>query len=282
MKKFILYDGRAKVMDTDKASIMDVVSSEEEARREGSTTWEGHDAIWCEYDLKGDEIINEVKRFDLPPCLNKLTLIEQENIIMDMQKKTLKFNHQKLNDLRILSGKTMEEIGQEIGVDKSSVSNWESGERPGPRNLRKLARLFKVSIGTFFMVLFLSLPAYSDPSAESEKLLQLTPQFRAQVKEMLELARISWPDKKIIISEAYRPQKRQDALYKKGRHVTAVKKSKHTLGLAVDIYFLDQNGNIIDYGKAPYDELGVIAESCGMTWGGRWKIPFDPGHFEAK
>lgn len=26
--------------------------------------------------------------------------------------------------------------------------------------------------------------------------------------------------------------------------------------------------------------LGLIGESLGLRWGGRWKVPVDPGHFE--
>lgn len=125
--------------------------------------------------------------------------------------------------------------------------------------------------------------AFKAQTQEQRKLATLRPAFREQVVEMLELARASWPDRRIVITEAYRPQRRQDALYKQGRHVTAVRKSKHTEGLAVDVYFVTTIGGlIIPYEGAPYDELGVIGESVGMRWGGRWKQPFDPGHFEAR
>ena len=83
---------------------------------------------------------------------------------MDMQKTKMKFKKEKLNELRLLAGKTMDEIASELGVNKSSISNWESKYnegRPSPRNLRKLARLFKVSIGTFFFLLILLLPAHA-------------------------------------------------------------------------------------------------------------------------
>lgn len=127
--------------------------------------------------------------------------------------------------------------------------------------------------------LLLMFPGISQ-AGEKEKLKELKPEFRRRVVEMLELARVSWPDKKIVIAEAYRSQARQNRLYKKGAATTTVRKSKHTEGLAADIYFVDKTGAIIPYGKAPYDELGTIAESVGLCWGGRWKTPFDPGHFQ--
>ena len=66
-KKFILWDGRAKGGDTDDANAMDTADTEREARRAGSTTWAGHDAIWAEYDFDGREASNERMRTDLPP-----------------------------------------------------------------------------------------------------------------------------------------------------------------------------------------------------------------------
>jgi hypothetical protein len=127
-------------------------------------------------------------------------------------------------------------------------------------------------------------PAHSAPAQSVDelfKLSQLQPAFREKVERLLEITRAHFTADELMVSETFRPQKRQDMLFKKGKHVTTVKKSKHTLGLAVDIYFV-KNGKILDYGKAPYDEMGEIAESLDMTWGGRWKVPFDPGHFEEK
>lgn len=132
----------------------------------------------------------------------------------------------------------------------------------------------------FFSAVLFFQPRNLYAGAEEAKLQTLQPEFRSRVVEMLDLARASWPDKKIVIAEAYRSQARQDRLYKKGAATTTVKKSKHTEGLAVDVYFVDARGAIIPYGKAPYDELGIIGESVGLCWGGRWKTPFDPGHFQ--
>ncbi len=70
-KVFVLYDGRAKGGDTDRASALSSASSEAEARREGAEEWKGYDACWFEYDLVTkdgvDEAINERIRMDLPP-----------------------------------------------------------------------------------------------------------------------------------------------------------------------------------------------------------------------
>lgn len=120
-----------------------------------------------------------------------------------------------------------------------------------------------------------------DMDMEQVKLTQLKPQFRAKVSLLLLQARKRWPDKRIIVAEAYRTQARQDELFKKGPTVTMVKVSKHTKGLAADIYFVNCK-RILKYEEAPYLELGQIGEGLGLRWGGRWKSPFDPGHFEAR
>lgn len=31
-----------------------------------------------------------------------------------------------------------------------------------------------------------------------------------------------------------------------------------------------------------WTRIGLIGEKLGLRWGGRWKQPFDPGHFELK
>lgn len=66
-KLYVLYDGRAKILgDTDRASVYVTASSEQEARKDGQDpAWQ--DGIWYEYDCKGNELINEKPRWDLPP-----------------------------------------------------------------------------------------------------------------------------------------------------------------------------------------------------------------------
>jgi hypothetical protein len=66
-----------------------------------------------------------------------------------------------------------------------------------------------------------------------------------------------------------------------GRKYTRSKggNSKHQYGLAVDVV------PIID-GKAVWEnhtlwkKIGVNGERMGLRWGGRWRAPYDPAHFE--
>lgn len=67
-------------------------------------------------------------------------------------KSTRKFDGQKLRDMRIDNGKTLEELGVLVGLDHSSISQFETGgRRPNVRSLKKLSDYFKMPIADFFV-----------------------------------------------------------------------------------------------------------------------------------
>lgn len=89
----------------------------------------------------------------------------------------------------------------------------------------------------------------------------------------------------IALLEGYRSPERQDTLSKIGGHVTGAKafQSYHQYGLAADSAFL-RDGKLVISEKDPwamkgYTLYGEVAESVGLTWGGRWKM-MDFGHVE--
>ena len=140
--------------------------------------------------------------------------------------------------------------------------------------------MFKVALYLFIgATLYLLFVFHCEAGTEKSKLDKLNPAFRVKVCKLLEQARSKFDKHTIIVATTYRPQWKQDLLFKKGSNTTTVRVSKHTKGLAADIYFIE-DGKILEYSQAPYLELGVMAEELGMIWGGRWKVPFDPGHFE--
>lgn len=169
-----------------------------------------------------------------------------------MKNKHLKFNTAKLAELRTLSQKTMEEVAQEIGADKSSVSLWEKGRKPGPRNLRKLARLFNVPISAFFALLFFVGSAAAEPGMIDLKVgehQRIAPNFVAKefwckcakcrdghareeldgkLLYMLELLRVETGGRQIVISSGVRCSDRN-------RAVAGAPKSQHMRGKAADI-----------------------------------------------
>ena len=87
---------------------------------------------------------------------------------------------------------------------------------------------------------------------------------------------------KVLITETYRSQERQNYLYEQGRtragkKVTWTKNSRHTSRRAWDIC---KNVKGAEYSDASFfKECGKVAKKFGITWGGEWSTPDTP-HFE--
>lgn len=91
----------------------------------------------------------------------------------------------------------------------------------------------------------------------------------------------------MALLEGYRSPARQDWLAALGNGVTNARafQSYHQYGLAADCAFL-RDGKLVISEKDPwamrgYRLYGEVAESLGLTWGGRWKM-MDFGHTELR
>lgn len=91
----------------------------------------------------------------------------------------------------------------------------------------------------------------------------------------------------MAILEGYRSPERQEKLAAMGTSVTnaGAFQSYHQFGLAADNGFY-RDGKIVISEKDPwaargYTLYGEVAESLGLTWGGRWKM-MDLGHVELR
>lgn len=91
----------------------------------------------------------------------------------------------------------------------------------------------------------------------------------------------------MALLEGYRSPARQQQLAALGPHVTNARafQSWHQFGLAADCAFL-RNGKLHISEKDPwtmrgYQIYGEVAETVGLTWGGRWKM-MDFGHAELR
>ncbi|CAN7406937.1 M15 family metallopeptidase [Pseudoduganella sp. LjRoot289] len=91
----------------------------------------------------------------------------------------------------------------------------------------------------------------------------------------------------MAILEGYRSPERQNRLAALGTSVTsaAAFQSWHQYGLAADSAFV-RDGKLVISEQDPwamrgYQLYGEVAESLGMTWGGRWKMR-DFGHTELR
>jgi peptidoglycan L-alanyl-D-glutamate endopeptidase CwlK len=91
----------------------------------------------------------------------------------------------------------------------------------------------------------------------------------------------------MALLEGYRSPARQDMLASQGSHVSNARafQSYHQYGLAADCAFL-KDGKLVISEKDPwtmqgYRLYGQVAESLGLTWGGRWTM-MDFGHTELR
>lgn len=87
---------------------------------------------------------------------------------MEEPMKKKKFDGEKLRNMRLLSGRTLEEVAAANKFDTSSLSLWENGRRPGPRNMKKLSEFYKVPIAAFFAGLALLFVAPSSFAAVTD------------------------------------------------------------------------------------------------------------------
>jgi peptidoglycan L-alanyl-D-glutamate endopeptidase CwlK len=91
----------------------------------------------------------------------------------------------------------------------------------------------------------------------------------------------------MALLEGYRSPARQDMLARMGSQVTNARafQSWHQYGLAADCAFW-RDGKLVISEKDPwamrgYQLYGQVAESLGLTWGGRWTM-MDFGHTELR
>jgi peptidoglycan L-alanyl-D-glutamate endopeptidase CwlK len=91
----------------------------------------------------------------------------------------------------------------------------------------------------------------------------------------------------MALLEGYRSPARQDLLARMGNQVTNARafQSWHQYGLAADCAFW-RDGKLVISEKDPwamrgYQLYGEVAESLGLTWGGRWAM-MDFGHTELR
>jgi uncharacterized protein YcbK (DUF882 family) len=110
--------------------------------------------------------------------------------------------------------------------------------------------------------------------ATERHIAQLTPRVAALAVDLVNAARTAgYP---LIITSSTRSFAQQRALVRAGRSQRL--DSLHLTGRAFDV---DLRGLPRD--SVPswfWNDLGPFAERLGLRWGGRWRRPFDPGHFE--
>lgn len=126
----------------------------------------------------------------------------------------------------------------------------------------------------------------------SKKIEHLHPDLQSKCAEFLTKCADVGLDVHLIFT--YRSPDEQDKIYAQGRTtpgkiVTNLNglRSKHCFTLngapaakAFDFGIFDGKAYVGNGSDPRYTTAGEIGEGLGLTWGGRWKQPFDPGHLE--
>ncbi|HEY5825304.1 MAG TPA: M15 family metallopeptidase [Cyclobacteriaceae bacterium] len=111
------------------------------------------------------------------------------------------------------------------------------------------------------------------------ELNSLHPYFRDQIIELIRQCKAKGIE--LAVVEAYRTPSKQNEYRSMGKKYTRSSGgfSKHQYGLAIDVV------PIVDsvaewHNVALWKKVGTVGERLGLRWGGRWRHPYDPGHFE--
>ncbi len=107
----------------------------------------------------------------------------------------------------------------------------------------------------------------------------LHPYFRDKINQLITICKEK--DIELAFVETYRTHAKQAEYKGMGRKYTrsGAGKSKHQYGFAADLVPI-VNDTAVWHNNVLWRKIGTIGEQLGLRWGGRWRHPFDPGHFE--
>jgi hypothetical protein len=107
----------------------------------------------------------------------------------------------------------------------------------------------------------------------------LHPFFRDKVSALIMACKAKGIE--LAVVETYRTHAKQHEYKTMGKKYTSsgAGKSKHQYGLAIDVVPVVNNEAVWD-NTILWRKVGMVGEKLGLRWGGRWKKPYDPGHFE--
>ncbi len=116
------------------------------------------------------------------------------------------------------------------------------------------------------------IPMITDVSA-------LHPYFRDKVQQLITICKAKGIE--LAFVETYRTHVKQAEYKGMGKKYTrsGAGKSKHQYGFAADLVPI-VNDSAVWHDNVLWRKIGIVGERLGLRWGGRWRYPFDPGHFE--
>lgn len=107
----------------------------------------------------------------------------------------------------------------------------------------------------------------------------LHPYFRDKIQQLITICKSNGIE--LAFVETYRTHSKQAEYKGMGKKYTrsGAGKSKHQYGLAVDVVPI-VGDTAVWHDAMLWRKIGVAGEKLSLRWGGRWRRPFDPGHFE--
>lgn len=125
---------------------------------------------------------------------------------------------------------------------------------------------------------------HTNLSTADRKWNKINPRYKQRLLMVFKIMR-EQHGYELVLLEGYRSPERQNSL-SVNPNTTRAKgyQSYHQFGLAADVAF-KRNGKVVISERDPwamrgYELYGQVAESVGLTWGGRWKSIKDYGHTE--
>lgn len=125
---------------------------------------------------------------------------------------------------------------------------------------------------------------HSDLNIVNRKWNKINPRYKQRLLIVFKIMREQY-GYELVLLEGYRSPERQNSLSANPNTTRARGyQSYHQFGLAADVAF-KRHGKVIISERDPwamrgYELYGQVAESVGLTWGGRWKSIKDYGHTE--
>ncbi|TCB48339.1 M15 family peptidase [Acinetobacter terrestris] len=126
--------------------------------------------------------------------------------------------------------------------------------------------------------------SHADLAAADRKWHKMNPRYKQRLLMVFKIMQ-QRHGYEMVLLEGYRSPERQNSLAGNS-NITRARgfQSYHQFGLAADVAF-KRNGKVVISERDPwamqgYQLYGEVAESVGLTWGGRWKSIQDYGHTE--
>ena len=119
----------------------------------------------------------------------------------------------------------------------------------------------------------------------SREPIDLHPELQKRRVDLFALYKAKYPDaSQPFLTQTYRNPEDQNTDFEKKPKVTNARagQSLHNYypSLAFDVAFIKSDGKTLDWNHSLFDNLGALAQSVDLNWGGSWTSFQDRPHFQ--